>query len=233
MFNDRGHPLFYQRLHHDRTQHAEHVLPLVSELLIQAGIERKELSAVAFGQGPGGFTGLRVACGIAQGIAFALEIPVVPVSSLLAVAHMHRAEPFDVHVVIIDARMHELYVGAYAYHQRWQVCHQPMLIQARHLPLWLQQQQSIWGKQKRIQVLGNGLQVCNDLGVCIEPFIAGPQSSPHVKQVAQLGELGLQQNLAISPEQAAPLYIRDKIAFTIQEREQGHGGNPSANWQPS
>src|SRR5690625_3624126 len=72
---------------HDATgEHAERLLPMVDELLDQAGIRRQQLSAVAFGQGPGGFTGLRVACGVAQGIAFALGLPVIPIVSLHAAA---------------------------------------------------------------------------------------------------------------------------------------------------
>src|SRR5690606_24858615 len=74
-------------LEHDATgEHAERLLPMADDLLAQAGIMRSQLTAVAFGQGPGGFTGLRVACGVAQGMAFALNIPVIPVVSLLAVA---------------------------------------------------------------------------------------------------------------------------------------------------
>jgi tRNA threonylcarbamoyladenosine biosynthesis protein TsaB len=72
---------------HDATaEHAERLLPMIDDVLAQAGVGRRQLAAVAFGQGPGGFTGLRVACGVAQGMAFALDIPVVPVPSLLAVA---------------------------------------------------------------------------------------------------------------------------------------------------
>ncbi len=67
-------------------QHAECLLPLVDQVLEQAGISRAELDAIAFGQGPGGFTGLRVASGVTQGMAFGLGVPIIPVSSLLAVA---------------------------------------------------------------------------------------------------------------------------------------------------
>src|SRR5690606_8942889 len=74
------------RFHDGAAEHAQHVLPMVDALLEQAGISRNRLTAIAFGQGPGGFTGLRVACGLAQGMAFALGIPVIPVPSLLAVA---------------------------------------------------------------------------------------------------------------------------------------------------
>jgi len=66
--------------------HAERVLPMIQEVLDRAGVSRQQLTAVAFGQGPGAFTGLRVACGVAQGLAYGLGIPVVPVVSLHALA---------------------------------------------------------------------------------------------------------------------------------------------------
>src|SRR5690606_17451734 len=112
-------------LEHDATaEHAERLLPMVDALLSQAGITRSQLSAVAFGQGPGGFTGLRVACGVAQGIGFALDIPVLPISSLLAAAASDFAlqqkqggpgiaAAGEVRVVVQDARMQEVYMAAY------------------------------------------------------------------------------------------------------------------------
>src|SRR5690606_21099725 len=72
--------------HEGRGAHAERILPLAWDLLAQAGLDRGDLTAIAFGQGPGGFTGLRVACGVAQGLAVALDVPVLPVDSLCAVA---------------------------------------------------------------------------------------------------------------------------------------------------
>src|SRR5690606_17705028 len=72
-------------LEHDATaEHAERLLPMVDAVLEQGGVGKGALAAVAFGQGPGGFTGLRVACGVAQGLAYALGIPVVPIDSLMA-----------------------------------------------------------------------------------------------------------------------------------------------------
>jgi len=236
--DERGHQHIYQRLHEGSSQHAEHVLPLVDELLLEAQLTRHELTAIAFGQGPGGFTGLRVACGVAQGMALGLGIPVLPISSLLAVAQAHRMEPFPFQVVMIDARMQELYIAAFAQATKgdqsyWQVIHPPALIEAQDVPAWLGEQIPHWGgAAAKLQIVGNGLQVCEDLGVKLDAFIKGPHSRPHVQHVAELGLQGWQRGEAIAPDLAAPIYVRNKVAFTVQERADGQGGNPSAAWVP-
>ena len=95
-------------------KHAEKVLPMIEELLQEADICRADLGAVAFGRGPGAFTGLRIAASVVQGLAFALEIPVIPVSSLQALAQRGYREFQQQHTVAaIDARMGELYWCAY------------------------------------------------------------------------------------------------------------------------
>src|SRR5579864_7147715 len=94
--------------------HSERVMPLVREVLADAGWGLRELDAVAFGAGPGAFTGVRIACGIAQGLALGAGLPVVPVGTLEALAE----EAWRVHgharvLAVLDARMREVYVGAY------------------------------------------------------------------------------------------------------------------------
>lgn len=95
-------------------RHAEFILPLADELLAKAGITPLQLDGVAFGGGPGSFTGLRLACGIAQGIAFAANIPVLPISSLATLAQAAFLEVGASQVLAaIDARMKEVYWGCY------------------------------------------------------------------------------------------------------------------------
>ncbi|MEW6444929.1 MAG: tRNA (adenosine(37)-N6)-threonylcarbamoyltransferase complex dimerization subunit type 1 TsaB [Pseudomonadota bacterium] len=95
-------------------QHTQLILPMVQRLLAGAGVSLNQLDGIAFARGPGAFTGLRIAAGVTQGLAFGAEIPVMPVSSLAALAHaawrLHGAE----HVLAaLDARMHEVYWGAW------------------------------------------------------------------------------------------------------------------------
>jgi tRNA threonylcarbamoyladenosine biosynthesis protein TsaB len=96
-------------------QHAELILPMIDELLMEAGLTPTQLDALAVSQGPGSFTGVRMACGIAQGIAFALNIPIIPLSSLAVLAQAAYMELGAQRVLAtIDARMNEVYYGYYS-----------------------------------------------------------------------------------------------------------------------
>jgi tRNA threonylcarbamoyladenosine biosynthesis protein TsaB len=94
-------------------QHSERILPMIGEVLAEAGVSRKALDGVVFGCGPGSFTGVRIATGVAQGLAFALDIPVVPVSTLEILAQGVRREHGASRVLAcFDARMDEVYWAA-------------------------------------------------------------------------------------------------------------------------
>ncbi|NYT65248.1 tRNA (adenosine(37)-N6)-threonylcarbamoyltransferase complex dimerization subunit type 1 TsaB [Alcaligenaceae bacterium] len=248
------------KLTHDATaEHAERLLPMVDQLLAQEGINASDLDAVAFGQGPGGFTGLRVACGVAQGIAFALGIPVIPIVSLLTVAARDQREDSlnaltqfgtdtldsRVRVVVQDARMGELYVAAYVLEPdmaqiRWCEVQTPLLLDAGDLAVWLQSQLPVWAAQYAagnhtglgVRLLGDGLAAYPELAAAAQAALPsveiGEPLRPDVVNIAWLGWADWQLGLTIDPDQAAPLYVRDKVAYTTLEREQGLGGNPKA-----
>jgi tRNA threonylcarbamoyladenosine biosynthesis protein TsaB len=95
-------------------KHSELILPMIDRLLAEAGVPRGSLDAVAFGRGPGSFTGVRIATAVAQGIGYGLDIPVVPVSTLQALAQGVWRQQQSTHVLAaLDARMSEVYWGAY------------------------------------------------------------------------------------------------------------------------
>jgi tRNA threonylcarbamoyladenosine biosynthesis protein TsaB len=228
-----------QSLQHDATgEHAERLLPMVDQLLEQAGLLAGQINAVAFGQGPGGFTGLRVACGVAQGMAFGLGVPVLPVDSLMAVAaracnqNMHSAGSQALHVVMQDARMSEVYLGAYVQQAgQWHTVQEPVLIGVEHVVQWLQSACHGWQAGHPLYFVGDALQAYPALREGLQTLpgcSVGPALRADAESVAQLALKLHQRGLGIQPDFAAPLYVRDKVAFTTREREQGAGGNPRA-----
>lgn len=105
----------YERHTEQPRQHAQRILPMVHELLQQAGITLSQVELMAFGRGPGAFTGLRIAAGVVQGLAFGAAIPVLPVSSLALLAQQAYTEKGWRHChVAVDARMGEVYWGSFS-----------------------------------------------------------------------------------------------------------------------
>lgn len=232
---------------HEAQGHAEQVLPLAQRLLDQSGVKRDTLDAVAFGQGPGGFTGLRVACGVAQGMAYALGVPVVPVPTLQAIAAGSGpvAGPGVCRLVVQDARMNELYVAAYYLasganeaQAPWQEVQPCVLVAVDDFAHWLDQQTRTWtlpGAIGHVELAGDGIQAHASLLQSVATVVVAAR--PYPVQVLAAGRLdarsvalqGLelfQSGRVVAPAMAAPLYVRDKVAFTTQERDSGFGGNP-------
>lgn len=169
LLSQAGGEIAVRATQHDATgEHAERLLPMVDELLAQAGISREQLGAVAFGQGPGGFTGLRVACGVAQGIGYALDIPVIPVVSLLAVAARDDvsglADP-PVQIIVQDARMGEVYLAAYQAEGDaalgWRELQEPVLLNGADVPGWVADAIAAWNIDvhagMRVRMTGDAL----------------------------------------------------------------------------
>ena len=237
---DQGTQIWTQE-HEGSGEHAERILPMAQALLEQAGLQAQDLSAIAFGQGPGGFTGLRVACGIAQGMAYALDIPVLPISTLLAAAWCDTRDVClgDAHwqLVLQDARMQEVYAGLYCYHsaQGWQSKLGPMLLDADQVPDWLRAHAVTWvGANASLRVSGDALSAFEGLASSlqqIEQVRCGQALKASAAAVAWLALQDWDQGKRTAAEQAAPVYVRDKVAFTIQERQVGRSGNPSAQDQ--
>ena len=241
-----GPPQVAQLEHEGAQEHAERLLPMAGELLASAGLAPADLDAVAFGQGPGGFTGLRVACGVAQGVALGLGVPVLPVVSHLAVAEDAQAGPDEAVLVALDARMAEAYLAAYVLEPvleplqgpasaavpAWRVLQPPMLIAAEEVLPWAMDRLAVWsreaGRELSLRLAGDAWQAYPE-AMPVTGLRQAPLDRPRAATVARLAREGWLRGEALPPEEAAPLYVRDKVAFTTAERLGGLGGNPRAS----
>ncbi|WP_088145843.1 tRNA (adenosine(37)-N6)-threonylcarbamoyltransferase complex dimerization subunit type 1 TsaB [Achromobacter denitrificans] len=230
------------REHEGSQEHAERLLPMANELLAASGLTPAALHAVAFGQGPGGFTGLRVACGVAQGMGLGLGIPVLPIVSHQAVAAQVEATSADAIVVALDARMNEVYLAVYRQagvsdgEIVWEALQAPLLIAAAEVVPWTAHHLPGWsaraGRPLNAVLAGDAWDAyAADMTPPAGWRRAEGAQRPEAASVARLARQGWLRGEALAPELAAPLYVRDKVAFTTAERMRGEGGNPKA--QPS
>lgn len=185
-------------------QHAQLILGMMDELMHEADMALAQLDCIAFGRGPGSFIGVRIATGVVQGIAFAQDLPVVPVSSLAALA-----QGVDQPRVLaaIDARMQEVYWAAYERDAAG-------IMQLKGLESLTPADQVILPESGAWFGAGTGWhdegpqlgrRLPQVLGYAAEVF-------PRAGSVARLGEAGYQQGLAVAADQAHPVYLRDRVA---------------------
>lgn len=190
--------------------HSQSILPMIQELLAEAGVTLAQCSAIAFGAGPGSFTGVRTACGIAQGLAFGAGLPVVPVVTLdaMALACRQHGAGGDI-VAVLDARMGEVY---WAQYRDGAVVVAPALCAPQDVaPL---------AAPGSLSACGNGLSAYPD-AFAGKAWAQGAHEAimPHARQVAQLAQGAFEAGLALPAAQAQPLYLRNKIAYTSAERQ--------------
>ena len=188
------------------------LLPQVQALLKAAGLALRDLDALAFGAGPGAFTGLRTACAVVQGLAFGVDKPVLPLDSLLIVAEAARQgrETFEVDVAM-DARMGEAYAGAYAFADgQWHVRREPGLYAATALA-------ALWQAQPPHAVAGTAVQALSPL-LSVPPGTPACPAEDRAAALMRCARMAFAQGLAIPAAQALPLYVRDKVAQTTAER---------------
>lgn len=193
-------------------QHSALVLPWAEALLAEAGMARSQLDAVACGRGPGAFTGVRLAVALTQGIALALDRPVVGVSTLAALAEQAPDDGLAVWAAI-DARMGEVYAGGFTRAGR----HLEPADRERVLP-----PDALEVPTQRVHGVGTGFAALDD---CLRHRFAGQLAScdasalPHAAAVARLAARAFERGEAIDAALLQPAYLRDRVALTIRERE--------------
>ena len=198
-------------------RHAELALPFAESLLAEAGVAKSALDAIAVGRGPGAFTGVRLAIALAQGLAVALDRPVVPVSTLAALA---LAAPMDdsagsAILAVVDARMGEIYAACYERDTDWLVTPVAgeVLCRAEALELPARPHWSVlgtgWGAYEsalRARLGGS-------------PDYAHGTALPRASAVARLAVREFARGGAVDAALAQPVYLRDKVALTLAEQQ--------------
>lgn len=197
-------------------------LPALQALLAQAGLNWADLDAIAFGRGPGAFTGLRTACSMAQGLALATGCPVLALDTLMAVAEDARQSdpqawtPGQCLWVVQDARMSELYVAAYRWQgTHWQVESAPQLW-ALGVPAERWSSPAPDHAPSR-RAAGNALLAYPAVfeGLLDQSW---PHAAPRGAALAALARQAWSQGAVLDAALALPLYVRDKVAQTTAER---------------
>jgi tRNA threonylcarbamoyladenosine biosynthesis protein TsaB len=192
-----------------QNRHSEMLVPMMRRVLARARLAPAQMDAFGFGQGPGSFTGIRIACGIVQGLAFAANRPVVPVPSLLALAEQSNESRV---IAALDARMGEAYLAAYARNgDEWDEVIAPRLADGASLP-------ALPGR--RWAATGSGFDrhawLRDAYRDAIEMRFEG--DLPRAGAVARIASRRFARGGGIAAADAAPLYLRDKVALTTEER---------------
>ena len=212
------------------------VLPEIVRLMEEAQIRFTDLTAVVFGKGPGSFTGLRTACSVAQGLAFGAGTFVLPIDTLLAVAedaryqstqkiqqqiqhqtHHQQLEQLPEEAqrffVAMDARMDQVYTAAYEWRSEWQCVQAPSVNSPENISVPTE-----W-KDLAFITVGNAWDA---FAARWSAELSGQHmyAMPTAQALLRLSPVAFGQGLAVQPEDALPLYIRDKVAQTTQERAQ-------------
>ncbi|RDK02547.1 tRNA (adenosine(37)-N6)-threonylcarbamoyltransferase complex dimerization subunit type 1 TsaB [Paraburkholderia lacunae] len=190
------------------------LLPAIRELFDEAGLQLADCNAIAFGSGPGSFTGLRTATGVAQGLAFGLNLPVVPVGTLLACAESARLhDPLALRVLAaLDARMEEIYWADYAWDEtqgEWRTL----------LPASLDTPERLVLPGVPFTLAGNAAAAFGArLPAVAAARTVDGEALPHALPIAYAALRAFRAGRTVPADQAAPEYVRDKVAQTMAER---------------
>lgn len=200
-------------------RHAERLLDQVATLLKEAGCSRREIGLVAFGAGPGSFTGLRVACGTAQGVAWALQIDTVPVSNLEALAYRTQKAlelPKGARIAVLnDARMNECYAALYEADPEGLpvTIEDAKLVKPADAPAWVRASGATVVAGSAPAAYPEELKFADDVRVHAETADA--------VDMLEIALAASRCGKTVPPALAAPLYVRDRVALTSDERRRG------------
>lgn len=191
--------------------HTKKILPMVDEVLKEAGVTLSELDALAFGRGPGSFTGVRICIGIAQGLAFGAELPMIGISTLAAMAQgAYRQNGQEKVACAIDARMSEVYWGRFSRQQdgSWNDTDTECVISPAVLVEQLKNDDVIWS------TVGTGWEAYSEV---LSSLAIETQSSdvlfPEAQDIAFLAQFEFEKGNCVTAEDASPVYLRDNVTW--------------------
>jgi len=196
-------------------EHTKKILPMIDSLLAEAELKPQQLDALAFSRGPGSFTGVRISTGIIQGIAFGADLPVIPVSTLAAIAHYFFCQNLNKNIAFtaMDARMGEIFWGVYRKNHlgHTELIGEEAVTLAGNI---------IFSEQQGVGI-GSGWAVYQpQLSDCLGDLLISVDADhlPRASAIADLGIIGFNQNQAVEAENAMPVYLRNKVAKKESER---------------
>ncbi|WP_087504902.1 tRNA (adenosine(37)-N6)-threonylcarbamoyltransferase complex dimerization subunit type 1 TsaB [Neiella marina] len=191
-------------------EHAKLVLPMAKSLLAQAGLSLSQLDAIAFGRGPGSFTGVRIGTATAQGLAFGADLPLLAMSTLQALARQgYRLSDIPQQLVAIDARMNEIYLGSFCHHQGDFVPQQP----ERVCPP--EQWRDVVDESKDYYATGSGWLAYADKLAPMPNHVVHHDIDlfPLAEDMAYLSQFAWQRGEAVDAADAQPVYLRDTVTW--------------------
>ncbi len=195
-------------------QHTKQLLPMIQAMLDSASLKVSDLDSIAFGRGPGSFAGIRIATGVAQGLAFASELQLLPVSTLASMAYARYLSHGDKYIVAaLDARMDEIYWAAYSVEEGQLVLQGSERVDAPS-NLELPEGHSWVG-------IGSGWSYAETMSDSVQRCVTvvDAQAYPHAEHIAQLGAVDFAKGLAVDPELALPVYLRDDVAWKKKDQQ--------------
>ncbi|WP_172956281.1 tRNA (adenosine(37)-N6)-threonylcarbamoyltransferase complex dimerization subunit type 1 TsaB [Aeromonas sobria] len=190
--------------------HTRKILPMVQAVLEDAGISLSDLDAIAFGRGPGSFTGVRIGISVAQGLAFGVGVPLIGISTLAAMAQgAYRLDGAEQVLTAIDARMNEVYFGRYELIDgRMQLVGDEVVSDPAALV-------DVRGKQAGpVTCVGTGFETYGEtLGGLADELAVSQVRFPAAEDMLPLARAAWLAGEAVPVEQATPVYLRDKVTW--------------------
>lgn len=188
-------------------QHSKRILPMVQQLLSEAGVSLQQLDGIVFGRGPGSFTGVRIGVGVTQGLAFGANLPVYGVSTLAAMAQaayrLHNASQV---IAAIDARMAEVYIASFALKDGVMVATSDELALKPQLA-------SAFNLTGDVIAVGTGWQTYTDQLLALQQAAVSDILYPSAQDMLTLAQNAYKAGQFIDAEQAEPVYVRDEVTW--------------------